>query len=119
MNHQRPLYVDKVLANLFKELTRSGALIWKLLKHPRVSPPVKIIPVAALLYWFNPLDPLPFPLNIFPLDDLIALLVGYKLFIGLCPPGLVESLRAELVYGPSDGDNEVIDATHQILDDDQ
>jgi len=100
-----------------RELKKNGQLYWKLFTHPRVSLLVKTIPVLAFLYWLNPIDPLPPPLNLTPIDDLTAILLGLKLFVELSPSDLVAALRYEIEYG-SDTDDEVIDASYRVLDDD-
>ena len=77
----------------------------------------KTIPVAAFLYWLNPIDPLPPPLNMTPIDDLTAVLLGLKLFVELSPPDLVAAIRHEIEYGKP-LDDEVIDASYRVIDDD-
>ena len=77
------------------ELILRVRLILRLMADPRVNPMVKLLPVAAVLYWFIPTDLIP----IIPLDDAAVLYVGGALFIELCPPEVVEehtrALRAE------------------------
>ncbi|HEY85417.1 MAG TPA: hypothetical protein G4N96_09945 [Chloroflexi bacterium] len=102
------------MSNLMQELHKSFLLVWQLFKNPRVPWWAKIIPVAAVLYWFNPIDPIPIPL----LDDVIALLIGYKLFVDSAPNDLVDRLKRSIQYGkPIDDSDEVIDASYQVLDD--
>jgi len=98
-----------------RELSKSFLLLWHLFKNPRVPLWAKIIPVVTVLYWLNPIDPIPFPL----LDDVIALLIGYKLFVDAAPDDLVDVLRRKIDYGePIDDSDEVIDTTYRVLDDD-
>ncbi len=107
-------YTGKIMSNLMQELHKSFLLVWQLFKNPRVPWWAKIIPVAAVLYWFNPIDPIPIPL----LDDVIALLIGYKLFVDSAPNDLVDRLKRSIQYGkPIDDSDEVIDASYQVLDD--
>jgi hypothetical protein len=117
MSRGQDPYTIKVLGNLMQELQKSKTLLWSLFKHPRVPLVVKAIPVIAFLYWLNPVDPLPFPFNLAPIDDIVAVLLGLKLFVELCPQDLVEALRYEIAYGNPVSDDEVIDTTYQILDD--
>ena len=106
--------VEKMTSNLMRELYKSFLLVWQLFKNPAVPWWAKLIPIAAALYWFNPIDPVPVPL----LDDVVALLIGYKLFVGSAPADLVDRLRRNIAYGqPMNDSGEVIDASYQILDD--
>ncbi len=107
----------RVLTKLIQEIKKSGRLLWRLFVHPRVSLLAKVVPVMAFLYWLNPIDPLPPPLNITPIDDITAILLGFKLFIELCPPDLVAALRHEINYGKLP-DDEVIDTSYRVIDDD-
>jgi len=115
-NDQQPKK-SKMWAGFMRELQKNWRLWWGLFTHPRVSVLVKVIPVLSVLYWLNPIDPLPPPLNITPIDDLTAILLGLKLFVELSPPDLVAALRHEIEYG-SPVDDEVIDASYRVLDDD-
>ena len=106
--------VEKMASNLMRELYKNFLLVWQLFKNPAVPWWAKLIPIAAALYWFNPIDPVPIPL----LDDVVVLLIGCKLFTDSAPADLVDRLRRSIAYGrPTDESNEVIDASYQILDD--
>jgi len=118
MNNEQKPYEVKVTVSLIRQLVKNLRLLWALFTHPRVPLWVKGIPVVAFLYWLNPIDPLPPPLNLTPLDDAVAILLGMKLFVELCPPDLVAALRDAIEYGRPPDDDTVIDATYQILDDD-
>lgn len=59
-------------------------LIIRLMKDHRVSPLVKILPIAALIYLFAP------DLAPGPIDDVAVLWLGGFLFIELCPPEVVQ-----------------------------
>lgn len=114
-NNKEP-YDEKIFANLLIALQRNLQLIWELFRNPRVPLWVKGILVLTVLYWFNPVDPLPPPLNLFPFDDLLAILLGTKIFVELAPADLVNALRRKIEFGDS-ADDEVIDAVYRILDD--
>ncbi|HEY9089090.1 MAG TPA: YkvA family protein [Anaerolineaceae bacterium] len=92
------------------ELILRVRLVLRLMSDPRVTPLLKLLPVAAVLYWFIPTDLIP----LIPLDDAAVLYVGGALFIELCPPEVVEehmrALRAEgsMAQRPS-GQESVID----------
>lgn len=123
MRNQEPPYDARVLANFVRELGKSGALIWRLFTSPETPLWTKIIPVLSFLYWLGPADAVLIPfLGITPLDDIVVILLGLKLFVEVCPQDLVERLRDEINYGiPADDDDNdtVIDATYHVLDDDQ
>lgn len=109
----------KAKAKFVTEVQKNGRLVWELLKHPRVSTLAKIVPFLGVLYWLNPIDPLPPPFNMTPIDDVAAFILGIKIFMELCPSDLVEELRYKINYGNSSDDSEVIDASYRVLDDDQ
>jgi len=109
-------YDDKVMGNLIISLKKNLQLIWGLFKNPQVPLWIKGVLLLAVLYWFNPIDPLPPPLNLFPFDDMLAILLGAKLFVELAPADLVNALRRKIEFG-DDADDEVIDAVYRILDD--
>lgn len=76
--------------NLLSEVIKEARLTWYLLTDRRVSPWVKMIPLATLLYILSPIDFLPDPiLGLGQLDDLAALIMGVKLFIEMCPGEIV------------------------------
>lgn len=79
-----------------KELVRQLRLAWRLFKDPRVPWLLKLIPPAALIYVFSPIDILPDPgLGLGQLDDVAIVLLALKLFIELAPAEVVrEHLRA-------------------------
>lgn len=59
-------------------------LIIRLMKDRRVSPLVKVLPIAALIYLFVP------DLAPGPIDDAAVLWLGGFLFVELCPPEVVQ-----------------------------
>jgi len=76
--------------DLLSEVIREARLAWSLLTDGRISPWVKMIPLAALLYILSPIDLLPDPiLGLGELDDLAALILGVKLFMEICPREIV------------------------------
>jgi uncharacterized membrane protein YkvA (DUF1232 family) len=80
------------------ELIRNAQLVWRLLKDPRVSLPVKlIIPGVVGLYLLSPIDFMP---DLLPLlgqiDDIAVLFGGVMLFLQMCPPDVVAEHRAAL-----------------------
>ncbi|MCJ7623207.1 MAG: hypothetical protein MUO76_06865, partial [Anaerolineaceae bacterium] len=72
------------------ELALRIKLIIRLIMDKRVNIFLKFIPVASLIYLFNPID-IPGPL-----DDAAVVGLGMYMFIELCPPGIVEEHLNEL-----------------------
>jgi len=87
--------------SFLQELAIRIKLIVRLMGDRRVNPFLKILPIASILYIFNPID-VPGPL-----DDAAVVGLGMYLFLEFCPPGVVEEhlnqLRSiELKDDPSD-----------------
>lgn len=82
---------------LFKGLVNRGRLVFRLLRDSRVPIYLKMLPAAGVLYVLFPFD---FILDLAPflgqLDDLGVILVSLEMFIGLCPPHVVEEHRAAI-----------------------
>ena len=77
-------------AGVLAEIIKNAKLAWRLMVDPRVSPWLKAIPPATLLYLLFPIDILPDPiLGLGQLDDIALILLGVKLFIELCPQEIV------------------------------
>lgn len=76
------------------ELLDKVKLAWRLFRDDRVSPAVKAIPLAGLVYIIWPVDLLP---DLFPvlgqLDDIAVLLLALNWFIHACPSDVVEEIR--------------------------
>jgi uncharacterized membrane protein YkvA (DUF1232 family) len=88
-------------------------LILRLLGDRRVSPWLKIVPIAGLLYLFSPVDLIPdiaLPV-IGELDDAAVLWLTNYLFIELCPPEIVEQHVKALTARPGPPqDDDVVEA---------
>ena len=78
--------------NFFSELYNKLRLIVRLLKDERVNFLLKLIPIGSLVYLVVPLDF--FPIN--PLDDGMMILLGFTLFIELCPQDIVQEHLQDL-----------------------
>jgi uncharacterized membrane protein YkvA (DUF1232 family) len=77
---------------LLQEIIRQIKLIWLLLKDKRVNIFLKVLPVISLIYLVIPFDFVPgiaLPV-IGALDDAAVVWIGTALFVGLCPPEIVE-----------------------------
>jgi uncharacterized membrane protein YkvA (DUF1232 family) len=72
-------------------------LAWRLLRDPQVPVWTKLIPLGAIAYIVLPADFIPDAIPILgQTDDLGILLLSLKLFIDLCPPGIVERHLAQM-----------------------
>jgi uncharacterized membrane protein YkvA (DUF1232 family) len=109
-------------------LLKQARLGWRLLKDGRVPGWVKMIPFAALIYFFSPIDLVPDWLlpGLGEIDDIVVILLALKVFVDLSPPGVVREHLADLMgrrgtaYGedaPATGPT--IDAPYRILDPDE
>lgn len=78
--------------NFINELALKIKVFVKLMGDRRVSPWLKMIPLATLVYLISPLDIV--PLN--PLDDAGILGLGFYIFLELCPPEVVAEHMQEL-----------------------
>ena len=77
---------------LLQEIIRQVKLVWLLLKDKRVNVFLKTLPVLSLVYLVVPFDLAPgiaLPV-IGALDDAAVVWIGTALFVGLCPPEVVE-----------------------------
>ncbi len=75
---------------IITDIIRQVRLAWRLLLDPRVPMWVKGIIPAALVYVVSPLDFIPDVIPVLgQLDDLAVVVLGFKLFIDLCPPHIV------------------------------
>ena len=77
---------------LLQEIIRQVKLVWLLLKDNRVNVFLKTLPVLSLVYLVVPFDLAPgiaLPV-IGALDDAAVVWIGTALFVGLCPPEVVE-----------------------------
>jgi uncharacterized membrane protein YkvA (DUF1232 family) len=75
---------------LLRHLPQFARLYWRLLRDPRVSIWPKALLVIGVLYVLSPLDLIPDVfLGIGQVDDVVVLLVLFRLFIYLCPADIV------------------------------
>lgn len=99
-------------------------MAWRLLMDGRVPSLTKIVPLATALYILSPIDILPdMALGLGQLDDLAILLLGLRLFIEICPPDLVEEIKAGHLlkqgnWTPSANSGPVIDLEARVPRDD-
>lgn len=102
----KPVGIIKQLGwrNFFQLLTHLPnfvKLFSRLIKDPRVAVSSKLVVAGILTYVILPTDLLPdFIVGVGQIDDLAVILGGLKLFLGLCPPEVVqEHLKAIAVKG--------------------
>ena len=72
-------------------------LILRLIRDPRVSPLLKLLPVGSILYLLFP------DLVVGPLDDAAVIGLGMYTFVELCPSEIVAEHRAALAAEASKG----------------
>ncbi|HEX8993153.1 MAG TPA: DUF1232 domain-containing protein [Anaerolineales bacterium] len=98
---------------VIRDLVLRVKLIIRLLGDRRVSPWLKIIPIAGIVYLISPIDiisDIALPV-IGELDDAAILWLTNYLFIELCPPQIVaEHVKALNANSSRAGDDDVIDA---------
>lgn len=68
----------------FAELSQRVRLVIRLMRDQRVSPLLKLMPLASFVYLFVP------DLAPGPIDDAAVIWLGGYLFVELCPPDVVE-----------------------------
>jgi len=102
---------------MIEKLVLQLKLTVRLLRDSRINILLKLIPLFAVLYFIFP-DPFPFPIP----DDLGVIIIGFYLFIQLCPPEIVAEHMAALQQGipgtwkdPKDS-GDVIDVGFDVLD---
>jgi hypothetical protein len=102
-----------------QELALRIKLIIRLMMDRRVNLLLKFLPVASIIYLFNPID-VPGPL-----DDAAVVGLGMYMFIELSPPDVVEEHMKELrrvipgeLHDPPE-DESVVDGEFQEVDADQ
>ncbi len=102
------------------QVVHSFQLVWRLLLDPRVPLLPKMIIPLVVLYVVSPIDLIP---DLIPiagqLDDIGILFLGMRFFIEVCPPDVAMEHRRALGEKVTAGNEEVVDASYRIVDDDQ
>ncbi|MBI4675001.1 MAG: DUF1232 domain-containing protein [Chloroflexi bacterium] len=103
------------------EIWRSMQLVWRLMLDERVPALTKLIVPLVALYIISPIDLIPEGLLLFvgAIDDIALLFFGTKFFIALCPPDVVEEHRRALGSGREFTDDEYVDGTYRVVDEDK
>lgn len=80
-----------------QKLIGHAKLLWALYRDPRAPKSFKVLVWAVFLYLLMPIDIIPDFIPVLgQLDDLLIVVVGYKLLVKLCPPGLVDEHRRRI-----------------------
>ncbi len=120
MTEQKPAHLDwsknlGFLSGLLQQLR----LVWLLMQDSRVPLWAKLIVPLSLLYLISPLDFIPdVALGLGQLDDLGIILLAISLFIKACPPNLVTYYKNQLEFGGGQPDDEAVDTTYRVVDED-
>jgi uncharacterized membrane protein YkvA (DUF1232 family) len=95
-------------------------LILRLMGDSRVSPFLKLLPIASLVYLISPVDlvsGIAFPI-IGAVDDVAIVSLGAYLFIELCPADVVQEHMRQLTSNMDvvNGNDEIVDAETVEMD---
>ncbi len=96
------------------ELALRAKLIFRLMGDRRVSPWIKLIPIAGIVYWLSPVDLIMGIPGLDAVDDVAVLWFAQYMFIELCPSDVVREHTKQLSSNNSmvdgtDQDEEVVD----------
>jgi uncharacterized membrane protein YkvA (DUF1232 family) len=97
---------------MLKDLTLRAKLILRLIGDHRVSPWIKLIPIATLIYIVSPIDLIMGIPGLDALDDAAILWLGTYSFIEMCPPEVVRELSKQLT-----SNNTIVEEAKQQQDD--
>jgi hypothetical protein len=110
MSSNKPKSISVASPGFIRDVIVRIRLILSLMGDRRVSPFVKVIPIAALAYAIWPFDiPLPF-------DDAAVLLLASYLFVELCPPGVVQEHLDRIKKGPNVNWDKVNSSREDVVD---
>jgi uncharacterized membrane protein YkvA (DUF1232 family) len=112
-------YVVPAQSGGMRSFVQRLKLIGRLMGDSRVSPFVKVLPLASLAYLIFPFDLAPgiaLPI-IGALDDAAVLWIGSQLFVQLCPDEVVEEHTQALGGHLDDTSDEIVDADATDIND--
>lgn len=94
-----------------RDLVNRLKLIVRLMGDNRVSPFLKLLPIASLVYLISPVDLVMGIPGVSALDDMALVSLGAYLFIEFCPPDVVQEHMKQLTgtSGVPGEDVEVVD----------
>ena len=119
MTSQNPIPSEQGVA-FAVQLIKRLRLVWLLFTDGRVPFLAKLVLPLSLLYLISPIDFIPgalFPI-VGGLDDLGVILLGMALFVRLAPRNVVEGYENQLEYGDMYSDDETVDTTYRLIDED-
>lgn len=105
------------------ELVSHARVVFELLKHPRVHPLLKSIPILAVIYVVVPTDLIPIIPVLSAVDDIAILGTALSIFYILVPSDVIDEINQRL-YGPSTQtakstiDDQIVDGKFVEIDDD-
>jgi len=102
MSEKKPRTIAPYSGGVFQGLANRIKLILRLMGDSRVSPLLKVIPVASLVYLVFP------DLAPGPIDDALIIWLSTYLFVELCPPDVVQEHLHAI--------ETIVNATSQTLD---
>jgi len=102
MSEKKPRTIAPYSGGVFQGLANRIKLILRLMGDSRVSPLLKVIPVASLVYLVFP------DLAPGPIDDALIIWLSTYLFVELCPPDVVQEHMHAI--------ETIVNATSQTLD---
>jgi uncharacterized membrane protein YkvA (DUF1232 family) len=111
MNKKSSQSIIPSKGGVLQELTLRAKLIFRLIGDRRVSPWVKLIPIAGLIYWISPVDLIMGIPGVDAVDDVAVLWFAQYMFIELCPPDVVRELSKQL-----SSNNTIVDEVKQEED---
>lgn len=120
MSNNKRRMIAPPQGGMLKNLVKQLKLIGRLMSDRRVNPFLKILPIAAIVYWISPVDLAPgmvFPV-IGALDDAAILWIGSTLFVQLCPDDVVQEHLDDLNMIASD-DSDIVDAEAKDMNEDK
>lgn len=94
-----------------RDLVNRLKLIVRLMGDNRVSPFLKLLPIASLVYLVSPVDLVMGIPGVSALDDMALVSLGAYLFIEFCPPDVVQEHMKRLTSNlrPDEGDVDIVD----------
>ncbi len=112
-------YVVPAQGGAMRALVQRLKLIGRLMGDNRVSPFIKVLPLASLAYLIFPFDLIPgiaLPV-IGALDDAAVLWIGSTLFVELCPDEVVQEHMHKLGGIVDDSAEDIVDAEATDIND--